>query len=302
MPCYRPIAAWQCEDKKLVFAATATRAHGGTLRQLEIACGQCIGCRLERSRQWAVRCMHEAQLHELNSFITLTYADNQVPAGNSLNHRDFQLFMKRLRKHFKGQKIRFYMCGEYGETFSRPHFHACLFGIDFLDKEPITKLASQAKLFRSATLERLWPHGYSTVGAVTFESAAYIARYVMKKITGDQAKPHYTWIDENGEITEREPEYNKMSLKPGIGAAWLDQYHQDVYPSDQVITRGHAAKPPRYYDTRYHDKINSDTFEAVQLARIQEQRQHAEDNSDERLKTKETVTRAKINHLKRTIE
>lgn len=296
MPCFHPWKAYQTADGQVHFNE---RGGADYVRTLELPCRQCIGCRLERSRQWAIRCMHEAQMHDQNCFITLTYSNDHIPKGSSLDHRDFQLFMKRLRKKFRGEKLRYYMCGEYGETFTRPHYHACLFGIDMPDKEPINKLASGSKIFESKLLTELWGKGHTTVGAVTFQSAAYIARYVMKKITGNLAKEHYTFVDEWGAIHERAPEYNKMSLKPGIGAKWLESFQQDVYPSDQIITNGHDSKPPRYYDKKY-EKINPDSMEEIRYQRTLKTRK--EDNTRERLITRETVVKAKIKQLKRSID
>ena len=135
MACYKPLRAWQCANGDVVFAELG---RFDITRQLDLPCGQCVGCRLERSRQWAMRCLHEAKMHDRNCFVTLTYNNDNVPADRSLNYRDFQLFMKRLRFHFRGVPIRFYMCGEYGEDFGRPHFHACLFGLDFPDKTRIS--------------------------------------------------------------------------------------------------------------------------------------------------------------------
>ena len=151
-----------------------------------VPCGQCIGCRLERSRQWAIRCVHEASLHTDNCFITLTYSPDCLPSDGSLNHDDFQKFFKRLRKHIAPKKIRYYMCGEYGEDLQqpsklgRPHFHACLFGLDFDDKQ-LYIVRDDVKLYTSATLEKIWGKGFVTIGDVTFESAAYVARYIAKK-------------------------------------------------------------------------------------------------------------------------
>lgn len=244
--------------------------------------------------------MHEAQMHEQNCFITLTYNDNHIPKGESLKYRDWQLFAKRLRKHYK-KKIRFYMCGEYGETFSRPHYHACLFGIDFQDKKPVSELASKAKIYESATLTKIWGKGHTTVGNVTFESAAYIARYIMKKITGDLAKEHYTTIDKWGEIHEKTPEFNRMSLKPGIGANWFKRFYKDVYPSDEVITNGHASRPPRYYD-KINEKNHPENMEDIKYQRYLNSLTRKEDHTDERLATQEIVVNAKISTLKRTIK
>ena len=191
MPCYHPLSAFQCVDGSIVFYES--KRHD-TVKSLFLPCGQCVGCRLERSRQWAIRCMHEAQMHEKNCFITLTYDDAHLPGDRSLHYRDFQLFIKRLRKRYPGRRIRYYMAGEYGENFGRPHWHACLFGIDFDDKSLWKRTSANSLLYRSADLELLWPFGYSSIGDVTFESAAYVARYIMKKVTGKNADQHYQEI------------------------------------------------------------------------------------------------------------
>lgn len=245
--------------------------------------------------------MHEAQLHEHNVFVTLTYNDENIPPGMSLRHRDWQLFAKKLRK--KKGPFKFYMCGEYGETFSRPHMHACIFGIDFEDKYPWRKNASDHQLYRSETLEKLWTYGDSEFGAVTFESAAYVARYVMKKITGDLAEQHYTYIDHWGEIHQRVPEYNQMSRGgrngKGLAHGWITRFHRDVYPSDQVITRGHPSQPPRYYDlcAEQGNLASMDEIRKQRIAKLDRK-----DNTPKRLKTKEIVKQAQLTQLKRTIQ
>ena len=170
-----------------------------------VACGQCVGCRLERSRQWAIRCVHESQMHEQNCFITLTYSDEFLPENGSLQLKHFQDFMKRLRFHVGGG-IRFFHCGEYGEENGRPHHHAIIFNHDFADKK-VWKTNNGVVLYRSKILEELWPYGFATVGCVSFESAAYVARYITKKVNGDMADSHYLG---------REPEYITMSRRPGV--------------------------------------------------------------------------------------
>ena len=180
MACFHPLSAYKLGGQ--IHFGTPTSS---LCAPLKLPCGQCIGCRLERSRQWATRIMFESQLHEKNSFITLTYSNEHLPFPPSLDHRHFQLFMKRFRKEFK---LRYYMCGEYGDKFFRPHFHACLFGVDFKEDRVLVKRSpSGHDLYRSPTLERFWTFGQSAIGDLTFESAAYVARYVTKKITGDLA-------------------------------------------------------------------------------------------------------------------
>lgn len=295
MPCYSPIAAWQTEGGDVVFVE-----RGRIRRALTLPCGQCIGCRLERSRQWAVRCMHEAALHEKNAFITLTYDPENLPLYGSLVYRDFQLFMKRLRKHAPG--VRFFMCGEYGELYQRPHYHACLFGYQFPDLKYYSRGASGSDNYTSELLSRLWTVGFATVGQLTFESAAYVARYVCKKVTGSAADAHYCRTDlRTGEIVQVEPEFGHMSLKPGIGAKWLDKYYSEVYPFDRVIVRGHPAKPPRFYDKRL-ETLDYEKFEELDLTRYTKSVSSAEDCTPERLRVREAVTRARLKFKVRSLE
>lgn len=248
--------------------------------------------------------MHEAQLYKHNQFVTLTYEDEQLPA-NGLDHRDFQLFLKRLRQHQarrKQGKIRFYMCGEYGENFSRPHFHALLFNWR-LDDRKIFSETKDTKIYTSKTLDQLWGKGYCTTGDVTFKSAAYTARYIMKKITGQLASQHYEQINEKtGEITQRKSEYNHMSLNPGIGAEWIKKFYNDVYPQGKVVVQGIETKAPKYYDrkAKQHDQETYENETAWQ--REKDARLRAADNTSERLVVKEIVATAKIRHLKRTLQ
>lgn len=204
-------------------------AMGGHTRP--ISCGRCLGCRLEYSRQWAVRCMHESAFHDRNCFVTLTYEDAPV----DLDYRDFRIFMRRVRKMFPG--CSFYMSGEYGEKNGRPHFHAVLFGVDFDDKVSLGKGASGSELFESTTLSKLWRLGFASVGALTFESAGYVARYVHKKM-----------ISGGGVYAGSVGEFSRMSLRPAVGKRWFDQYGaSDVLPDGRIVVNGVKASAPRYY-------------------------------------------------------
>lgn len=192
--------------------------------------------------------MHEASLHEENSFITLTYADEYLPAGGSLDRRAFPLFMKRLRKECGS--VRYFHAGEYGERNGRPHYHALLFGLRFRDQREVGVSASGAVAFESEHLSALWPFGLSQIGSVSFESAQYVARYCVKKVTGAGAAAHYQRVDSQGVIHQLEPEYGTMSRRPGIGAGWLAKYRDEVYRDDSVLCRGASVSPPRYYDKK----------------------------------------------------
>lgn len=273
-----------------------------------VPCGQCIGCRLERSRQWAIRCTHEVSLHEKNCFITLTYAPEYLPKGGTLVKKHFQDFMKRLR-FFNGSGIRYFHCGEYGEKTQRPHYHALLFNFDFSDKilDPLDRrpefLRQQNPTYISAHLSDLWPFGRSNIGTATFESAAYVARYITKKVTGKNAIDHYNEIDYNtGEIlNEKIPEYITMSRRPGIGHNWFKQYTSDVFPGDYVVLRGKKMKPPKYYDTQY-EILDPRHFKKIKQNRLASAEKHCNNNTSDRLLVREEIQYEKFKLLKRNYE
>lgn len=223
--------------------------NGQYFEPLVLPCGQCVGCRLERSRTWAVRCIHEASLHDQNCFLTLTYDDAHLPNDGSLHKDHLQKFWKRLRKSLGDVKIRYFACGEYGTQFSRPHYHACVFGY-WPDDAKLFNIRHGTQLFVSDSISRLWPYGFHTVGAVSFESAAYVARYVLKKVNGKQADLYYDGL---------EPEYVVMSRKPGIAHDWITKFHGDVYPHDFVVVRDQfKCRPPKYYDMIYDRECDGD--------------------------------------------
>lgn len=256
MPCYYPITAWRARngDTRLVF----TEKAGLKSTRMEIPCGQCLGCRLEKSRQWAIRAMHEASQYENNSFLTLTYSDDKLPLGNSLYKPHIVAFLKALRRHVEPIKIRFFQCGEYGEAFSRPHHHMVLFNYAFPDVT-LWSIRHDTKLYRSPSLEKLWPHGFSSIGEVNFESVAYAARYVLKKVTGNRKDEHYG---------SRQPEYITMSRRPGIGRPFYDKFKTDLYNHDQCVIRDNfVVKPPKYYDAIYdtEDPVKMKIYKGLRM-------------------------------------
>lgn len=302
MACYYPMQGYEsihrteAGKRKIVF----NPLHGYMDRPITVPCGQCIGCRLERSRQWAVRCVYESQLHSENSFITLTYSNNNLPLNNSLHKKDFQDFMKRLRKAVYPKKVRYYMCGEYGELTKRPHYHACLFGLDFEDKE-LWKISNGQRLYSSKKLAQIWGKGHVVIGDVTFESAAYISRYIMKKVLGEKAKDHYITVDEStGEISPLIPEYTGMSLKPGIAKKWFEKFKLDVFPADSVVINGKEMKTPKYYDRQY-EITNPEEFVEVKIKRKRNALKREADNTYERLVVREKVKKAQVKQLVRNL-
>lgn len=266
-------------------------------RELVLPCGQCIGCRVRRASDWATRCMHEASLHDENSFITLTYDEEHVPMQGQLVYPHFQAFMKRLRFHV-GKPLRFYMCGEYGETYDRPHYHAVLFGHAFYDDRVLLRESKAGRLYSSVTLDRIWKYGMCSVGDVTFDSAAYVARYVVKKVNGAAAEDHYTRVDGmTGEIYQKVPEFSRMSLQNGgIGAGWLEKYSSDVINAGAVMTYETARSVPRYYTRLLEERTDyaRDLLDVTRLSRSKCRSIDPNDNSYERMRSKEEVAKAKL--------
>jgi len=298
MACFHPVRGYLTRGGNVVFSELE---RDDVVRSLDLSCGQCVGCRLERSRQWAVRIMHEAQMWERNSFVTLTYDEEHLPAGSSLRYRDFQLFMKRVRHWAPGGEVRFFVAGEYGDL-GRPHFHACLFNVGFNDCVLFSK-RNGVQLFTSKVLSGLWGKGFASVGSLTFQSAAYVARYVMKKVVGDRSEVHYRRVDDDtGVIVDLEPEFCHMSLKPGIGARWYDKFKSDVYPHGRVVVNGVEVSPPKFYDRKFKkEEAGSDVYAGMLLDRELVSRARCSDRSDSRLAVRELVTKARLSQLKRSI-
>jgi len=245
--------------------------------------------------------MHEASLCEAASFVTLTYDQEHLPYGADLVYPHFQGFMKRLRARL-GTRVRFFMCGEYGERLHRPHYHAILFGVAFGDRTPWRKSSAGFQLYRSSFLESLWTFGGAEIGDVSLESAAYVARYCMKKITGEAAQSHYLrLVSDTGELINVTPEFARMSLKPGIGSAWLDKYQGDVFPQDEVIMDGRAHKPPRYYSSRY-EGVDPDAFELLRSRRLLRALACKSDSTPERLAVRAVCARARLSFKGRSLE
>ncbi len=227
---------------------------------IQLPCGQCVGCRIDRSRQWANRCMLELQYHDSAYFVTLTYDDEHVPKAYypdpatgeahtsfTLCKRDFQLWMKRLRKKFSDDKIRFFACGEYGGETKRPHYHAIVFGLhlnDCVRYKTVREGDSYYTYYNSESIQETWPNGFVVVGEVTWESCAYVARYVTKKLSGPQAE----FYDKFNLV----PEFSDMSRRPGIARQYYDEHGKDIYDHAYINVStpkgGRKFKPPRYFD------------------------------------------------------
>ena len=300
MPCFRPVHAWRGVERadgkaKMVFRPPS-RSEG---TYVPLPCNGCVGCRLEYSRQWAMRCMDEASLYPRNSFITLTFDDKHLPLNRGLDKSHFQRFMKRLRKFSGGHMIRYFHAGEYGALHGRPHYHSLLFNYDFPDRVYLKTTESGEMIYTSASLKAVWPYGYSSVGDVTFGSAAYVARYHLKKVGSVVSKNHY--LDKRtGEMLP--PEYVTMSRGDhvrgtgGIGRGWFEKFHSDVYPNDARVIKGLDTKPCRFYDKQY-EKLDPVGFATLKCDRVSSASARLDDNTPDRLAVKEQVKLAQIKIL-----
>lgn len=209
-----------------------------------VPCGRCRSCRWNMRRQWALRCALEAQMHERNCFINLTYRDSDLPKGGTLVKKHLQGFIKRLRsdlEYHDGVRIRHYAAGEYGSDKGRPHYHVLIFGFDFDDKTVWRTSKKGYPLYRSSRLEKLWRFGFSEIGEVNFKTAGYVAGYISKKITGPLADDHYG---------NRIPEFSLQSTKPGIGVPWMVE-NPWIWKEDLIRYEGRSFRPPRAFEKAF---------------------------------------------------
>lgn len=288
MSCLHPITAYYAKERNpsgkrsLVFDKRAS--HSGI--KVEIACQQCIPCRIQRAAAGAIRCYHESKMHEVSSFVTLTYSDKNLPEDGGLVHRDFQLFMKRLRAR-SSFKMKMVMCGEYGERTNRPHYHALLFGCDFSDRRFFRKTGIGHNLDTSQFLEETWGLGHATVGDVTYESSRYVCGYVLKKVLGPSAADHYMG---------RRPDY--IIWGNGIGKEWFQIYGSAAYNHDFIVVDGKRMKIPRYYDTKF-EIVDTKRFEVVKRERVRKAKAREPDLANRRSWTREQVAKARLARFRR---
>lgn len=262
----------------------------------QIPCGHCIGCRVQRSSEWATRCLLEAQQYQYNECLTLTYDDVHLPTNTLINretgectfvgtlrHKDIQDFLKRVRKaYFSGLKddkgnllikghvgIRNFGCGEYGDKHQRPHYHVVLFNFPVFDKRPESRNKKQNMQYLSDTLTKLWGKGRVTLMPVNYETCAYIARYVLKKYYGPDAKEKYA---ELGIV----PEYVFMSRRPGIAHAYFSQNGSSLLHGTKqlfVNTRNKLlrTKIPRYCDKLFEQDNEEEMHNIKKLRSLEQQ-------------------------------
>lgn len=262
---------------------------------IQIPCGQCAECRLQRSRQWANRCMLELPYHNQSWFITLTYDDEHIPKSEcitedgeyiengTLRKKDLSDFMKRLRRAYEyhtdnENKLRFFGCGEYGSKTMRPHFHVIVFGLEL----PPGDLLFYKRNFRgdnyynSKLVSSCWKNGFSVLGDVSWESCAYVARYIMKKHLG-----------KDSDFYERyniAPEFTLMSRRPGIAKQYYEDHKDELFNNDFVsVPTNDGSK--RIYPPQYFEKLFEMDFPELEIAERKEKRKESAIQSfDQQLK------------------
>lgn len=336
MTCFTPLQGFESQfltkNGKRQFTQNIDRARriNNKLVSMSAICHKCEGCRFAYSKQMAIRIMHEAQMHNgVSSFITLTYNDDHVPKHGSLDYfGDWESFFKRLRKAISPIRIRFYMIGEYGDLNLRPHYHAIIFGYNFPDAV-VWDSHRDNVLYRSPLLESLWtlPYsseslGYSSIGDVTTASAAYVARYSMKKnmglfqvegvedyvtdegviLTRPRLSQRYIRYDVHGNRIEVAPERALMSRRPGIGKSWFDKYAEhDLYEKDYMHdSDGRIVRATAYYDKLFSN-LDPEWMEFLKYQRQQYQLAHVDNLSPDRLFAQRELFLSKTKSLKRNI-
>ncbi|WNK12612.1 MAG: replication initiator protein [Microvirus sp.] len=289
MGCAKPLKAWQTDQGGIVWSE-----KGKIARELELPCGKCRLCRLSLARSWAIRCVHESKMHKHNVFATLTYDEKHYTP--SLDYSHVQRWLKRLRKT-TGQNIRYFVTGEYGDIEGRAHWHALLFGLRLDDRKKWSD-----KYWTSETLNKTWGAGSVMCGDVTYQSAAYCAKYAIKKRSGPIAEEYYTRVHRiTGEVFRVEPEMAHMSLKPAIGKTWFQKYWKDVYMArDGVVIDNKVLPPPTYYKEMLKS-IDMDLSDEREYDRYVKSEEFAKDCTPERLEARERVAAAREKLNKRRI-
>lgn len=354
MPCFNPdqgfdsVLCFPSGKPRFTYNEKLARRVGGVLQRRSVRCRKCEGCRYDDSREWAVKIAHEAQMTDEqsfsgnSSFITLTYSDDKIPQNGSLDYfGDWTLFLNRLRMNIfrkYGQKIRYYMVGEYGSKNLRPHYHAIIFGFSFPDKYDYLERFGNV-ISRSPFLEENWrdpadgvSFGYSSIGSVSYASIAYVARYNQKKLIGKEFDGFEYYVNEEGEELTRprlhrryvrnHPELGEIFVAPeralmskrggGIGKAWFDKYGLSdmyssfdystgtVYKDHTHLSNGMIVRPPKYYD-KLLERVDPSLLEGIKQARQDHQSKHVDELDPDRLRQKREVLLQKLNRSKRTI-
>lgn len=292
MPCYYPVHGWRSAEPNYNGKHTIVFTKSGAQLDcpVRLPCGRCIGCRLDRSRDWALRCVHESKLHDENAFLTLTFSDEYLPEDGSIRKEDLRHFYRRLRERTGQYKIGYFGCGEYGEQLGRPHYHSIIFGYNFDDRKPFKKI-NENTIYTSEFLQDLWPYGHASIGEVNFQTAAYVARYQMKKINGPQQKEHYQG---------KEPEFVTMSRRPSIGQRWFEKYKTDCLKG--YLTQDGKKYPlPKFYEKLWY-RWDDGSYAEYKANRALHFDPMDPEQMIDRLEVKEQVKKNRIKILSRSLD
>lgn len=341
MPCYRPKDAFDLthhprENGKRNIVFSVDRTYGHYYERLQVPCQSCIGCKLDRSRDWALRCVHEGYYYdERNLFLSLTFNPECINPEGTLVKSDWTKFIDKARQAFivrKGELIddetrfiRYFHCGEYGALGDRPHHHAILFNFRPSDLEYVTT-RNGYRLYRSEKLEECWSKpitaeeyhlynprdcyqregktyvrlGFITIGELTWETAAYTARYILKK--QGRAGENYQHTDTTtGEVTDRIQEYVTMSNRPGLGQRWIKEFYLDFYPHNYILHKGRRLKPPKYYD-KWMEANQPEIMEGVKCKKQQQAKHRALTVTQKQLMAEEAIKLKQVEKLERSYE
>lgn len=311
MPCFYPMQMFTSRD-----VGSGSAYYGKTFSKAkalnpdhpeQVPCGYCIGCRYSLANQWGVRAHHEAKVNEFvrgSAFLTLTFNDKHLPKDNSIRRSCMQQFMRRLRKLLpKGVRIRFIVCGEYGDKNQRAHYHALIFGWSFPDKMPMG-MSGDSQLFESELLNKAWPFGFARIGEVNYSTGRYVASYTMKKVRAKKGgEPFYRVHPDTGQVFEVEREFALMSRggakqgHGGIGIPWLKLYKDDVYPSGFCVINGRRFAVPQAYVLTFSEEEQA----VIKKMRRDYAKLNPEDSSPERLRTREKCLALKLLRSERMV-
>lgn len=296
MGCTCPLDAWRARegasDRRLKFSPFKGGEH------VRISCGRCISCRVAKAEKLATQCVCEAQMHESNYFLTLTYSDEYLPEDWSLNMGVLQSALKRMR-YYLDSSFRYLGVGEYGGRFLRPHYHLLGFGMSIPDLYPWEKSPTGEVLYRSDLLEKAWPFGHAKVGTFTWNSAAYVARYSLKKASKETRLDDYLRVDPvSGEVWEVAPVFKVQSLRPGLGYSWFQKYAGDCFPSDFLIVDGRKRAVPDYFLRLADPEL------AAEVREVRRSRVEADpvERGDRRLMAKDESARLRQKHFSRDLD
>ena len=301
MPCYHPLIATPSGRKRTAkdghkyFQMQIFNPEEFELEQNDkydqeyhflIPCRQCIGCRLEYSREWANRGYLESKLWDQNWFATLTYDEEHIPYkdevvtsneitftddgswNGTLNPKHLTQFLKNLRQIMKREydedNIRFMACGEYGGETERPHYHIILFNLNLPVEDLYNpRLINHEVYYQSHIIERAWGKGICNISEATWNTIAYTARYITKKINGEISEDLYA-------SKGQEREFLRTSRMPGIGEGYYRKHWEEIYEKDEIIIKNKSgvisSKPPKYFD-RLFEEEHPEEFEKIKKKR-----------------------------------